>query len=330
MVEVRNTGVSARPHSAVARNPVHSPAPFSTAPPAGTGLANMLPPGSMTVTPVRATPRPAGGPGSSRQTVTCPTPRAGTSEIEAVGPVGSTPILIPRSRARVGGPFGTVTQRACHGRTQPMTIEGGVLGLPVVWDEDCLLHEPAGEVWLGLREDGTEVPERATVILKSLTSAGAEVVPAAGHDQDALLAVHDRALVEHLATIWTDWENGGYPADYGRDRVVPYVFPTEAMLAGLPARRPAATHGQVGLYCYDTMTLVGPGSWEAIRAAADCARTAASMISAGEHAAYALCRPPGHHAGPAGYGGSCYLNNAAIAAQALRTAGISRVAVLDI
>ena len=58
-----------------------------------------------------------------------------------------------------------------------MTIEGGVLGLPVVWDKDCLLHEPAGEVWLGLREDGTEVPERATVILKSLTSAGAEVAP---------------------------------------------------------------------------------------------------------------------------------------------------------
>jgi acetoin utilization deacetylase AcuC-like enzyme len=211
-----------------------------------------------------------------------------------------------------------------------MTIEGGVLGLPVVWDEDCLLHEPAGEVWLGLREDGTEVPERATVILKTLTSAGAEVVPAAGHDQDALLAVHDRALVEHLATIWTDWENGGYPADYGRDRVVPYVFPTEAMLAGLPARRPAATHGQVGLYCYDTMTLVGPGSWEAIRAAADCARTAAALVTAGGQAVYALCRPPGHHAGPAGYGGSCYLNNAAVAAQALRQAGADRIAVLDI
>jgi acetoin utilization deacetylase AcuC-like enzyme len=211
-----------------------------------------------------------------------------------------------------------------------MTVEGGVLGLPVVWHEDCLLHQPAGEVWLGVREDGTEVPERATVILHSLSSAGATVVPAAGHDHDALLAVHDRALVEHLATIWTDWESGRYPADYGRDRVVPYVFPTAAMLAGLPARRPAATHARVGLYCYDTMTLVGPGSWEAIRAAADCARTAAALISAGGQAAYALCRPPGHHAGPAGYGGSCYLNNAAVAAQALRQAGADRVAVLDI
>ena len=188
----------------------------------------------------------------------------------------------------------------------------------------------AGEVWLGLREAGTEVPERATVILRSLTDAGARVVPAAGHDAAALLAVHDRALVDHLATIWADWEAGGYVADFGRDRVVPYVFPTQAMLAGLPVRGLPATHGQVGLYCYDTMTLIGPGSWEAIRAAADCARTAAELIAAGGQAAYALCRPPGHHAGPAGYGGSCYLNNAAVAAQALRQAGAERVAVLDI
>jgi acetoin utilization deacetylase AcuC-like enzyme len=211
-----------------------------------------------------------------------------------------------------------------------MTIEGGKLGVPVVWHDDCLRHQPGGEVWLGLREAGTEVPERATVIRRTLTSAGAPVVPAEPHQEAALLAVHDRGLIEHLTTIWADWEAGRYLADYGRDRVVPYVFPTAAMLAGLPLRRPAATHGQVGMFCYDTMTLVGPGSWEAIRAAADCARTAAALITAGQPAAYALCRPPGHHAGPAGYGGSCYLNNAAVAAQALRQDGAARVAVLDI
>ena len=211
-----------------------------------------------------------------------------------------------------------------------MTVEGGVPGLPVIWHEDCLLHEPAGEVWLGVRTDGTEVPDRARVILRSLTEAGAQVLPAAAHDEAALLAVHDRALVTHLSTIWADWQAGGYVAEHGRDRVVPYVFPTAAMLAGLPTRQPAATHAQVGLYCYDTMTLIGPGSWEAIRAAADCARTAATLIAAGGQAAYALCRPPGHHAGPAGYGGSCYLNNAAIAAQTLRHAGAERVAIVDI
>ena len=210
------------------------------------------------------------------------------------------------------------------------SAEAGELPMPVVWSEDCLLHEPGGEVWLGVREAGTEVPERATAILRALRDAGAPVLPARRHQMTDLHSVHHPDLVAHLASIWADWEAGGYVSGYGRDRVVPYVFPTAAMLAGLPARPPAATHGRVGLYCYDTMTLVGPATWEAIRAAADAALTAAGLIAAGREASYALCRPPGHHAGPAGYGGSCYLNNAALAAQALRQAGAGRVAVVDI
>jgi acetoin utilization deacetylase AcuC-like enzyme len=207
---------------------------------------------------------------------------------------------------------------------------GGELDIDVVWSEACLLHVPGGEVWLGVPDEGTEVPARAEVILQALTGAGARIRQAASHEEAALRSVHDGELVEHLASIWASWQAGGYPAEYGRDRVVPYVFPTQGMLAGLPLRRPAATHAQTGIFCYDTMTLVGPGSWQAIRAAADAALTAAQLVADGTPAAYALCRPPGHHAGPAAYGGSCYLNNAALAAQALRQAGASRVAVIDI
>ena len=203
-------------------------------------------------------------------------------------------------------------------------------GLPVVWSPDCLRHEPAGEVWLGVREPGTEVPDRGRVLLDAVAAAGAEIRSPERHGRAPLLAVHDAALVEHLATVWADWEAAGYPAEHGRDRVVPYVFPTPGLLAGLPMRDPAALHGRVGRYCYDTMTLVGPGSWEAIAAAADSAVTAAGLVAGGARTAYALCRPPGHHAGPAAYGGSCYLNNAAIAAQALRDAGAGQVAVIDI
>jgi acetoin utilization deacetylase AcuC-like enzyme len=154
-------------------------------------------------------------------------------------------------------------------------------GLPVVWSEDCLRHEPAGEVWLGVWETGTEVPERASVLLAELTQAGVSVKDAMAHDTSALLAVHDPQLVEHLATIWEQWEAGGYERDYGRGRVVPYVFPTPGLLGDLPMRSPAATHGRVGRFCYDTMTLVGPGSWEAIKGAADAALTAAELVAAG-------------------------------------------------
>jgi acetoin utilization deacetylase AcuC-like enzyme len=204
------------------------------------------------------------------------------------------------------------------------------LDTPVVWSADCLRHEPDGEVWLGVWEPGTEVPERATVLLEALRAAGAPVLPAIAHPDAPLAAVHDRRLLEHLATVWADWVAAGYVSEHGRRRVVPYVFPTEGLLAGLPLRSPAALHGRAGRFCYDTMTLVGPGSWEAIRAAAEAALTAAGLVAAGAPAAYALCRPPGHHAGASSYGGSCYLNNAAIAAQALRAAGADRVAVIDI
>ena len=204
------------------------------------------------------------------------------------------------------------------------------LPVPVVWSEDCLRHEPAGEVWLGLREPGTEVPARALVLRDALAAAGATVTAARPHDDTILRRVHDPALLAHLASVWADWEMAGLPAEHGRDRVVPYVFPTPGLLAGLPPRTPPAVHARAGLYCYDTMTLVGPGSWAAIRGAADAAQTAADLAGSGTPVVYALCRPPGHHATRSAYGGSCYLNNAAVAAETLRAAGAARVAVLDI
>jgi acetoin utilization deacetylase AcuC-like enzyme len=204
------------------------------------------------------------------------------------------------------------------------------LPIPVVWSEDCLRHEPAGEVWLGEREPGTERPARALVLRDALAAAGAPLRAAQPHGDAPLRAVHDRGLLDHLAGAWAQWQAAGLAAEYHRDRVVPYVFPTPAMLGGLPLRSPPAIHGRTGRYCYDTMTLLGPGSWTAIRAAADAALTAADLVGAGHPHAYALCRPPGHHATRDGYGGSCYLNNAALAAQALAAAGASQVAILDI
>src|SRR5215471_13491033 len=87
-------------------------------------------------------------------------------------------------------------------------------GLPVVWNADCLRHEAAGEVWLGVWEQGTEIPERATVLLDALAAAGAAVTASRPHGDGALRAVHDADLVEHLATIWARWEAGGYVSEH--------------------------------------------------------------------------------------------------------------------
>jgi acetoin utilization deacetylase AcuC-like enzyme len=203
------------------------------------------------------------------------------------------------------------------------------MSIPVVWSPQTRRHEPMREVWVGVATEGTEVPERVDRILDALS--GHERIQAEPHDDDVLLRVHATAFVDHLRTIHAEWMAGPYDDLVGQDRVVPYVFPTPAMTQGMPTTRAAATHGRAGQFGYDTMTLVGPGTWEAARAAVDCALTAADLVTGGNaQAAYALCRPPGHHATREGYGGSCYLNNSAIAAQALRDAGHPTVAVVDL
>ncbi len=207
--------------------------------------------------------------------------------------------------------------------------------IPVVWSPDTRRHEPMREVWVGVPTEGTEVPERVDRILDAV--AAHELVEATAHDDEILRRVHEPAFLDHLRRIHDEWTAGPYDELVGQDRVVPYVFPTPAMTQGMPPTRAAATHGRAGQYCYDTMTLVGPGTWEAARAAVDCALTAADLVASargsggvGATTAYALCRPPGHHATGEGYGGSCYLNNAAVAAEALRAAGHETVAVVDL
>ncbi len=142
--------------------------------------------------------------------------------------------------------------------------------------------------------------------------------------------MHDPGLLDFLATAAQRWAEGGYADLVGQDRVVPYLFPTPAMTGGLPTRPAVSVHADAGRFGYDTMTLVGPGTWSAARAAAACAEHAARLVAEGAPAAYALSRPPGHHATRAGYGGSCYLNNAAVAAETLRRSGHERVALLDL
>jgi acetoin utilization deacetylase AcuC-like enzyme len=202
--------------------------------------------------------------------------------------------------------------------------------VPVVWSPETRRHDPQHEVWVGVATDGTERAERVDAILDALGTAGHELVEATPQPDDVLLDVHDPDLLEFLRTAAERWAAGPYRELVGQERVVPYLFPTPAMTAGMQPRPAVAVHADAGRFAYDTMTLVGPGTWEAARAAVDCAINAVSLVGAGVRLAYALCRPPGHHATPAGFGGSCYLNNAAVAAAALRRAGAATVGIVDI
>ena len=97
------------------------------------------------------------------------------------------------------------------------------LTIPVVWSDDCSLHDPAAEIWIGVRTPAVETAARTDAILEELRGGGAEIVDAEGHDDAALHAVHDPELVGYLASAWDAWQKAGLPTDPGQDRVVPYV-----------------------------------------------------------------------------------------------------------
>jgi acetoin utilization deacetylase AcuC-like enzyme len=161
-----------------------------------------------------------------------------------------------------------------------------------------------------------------------------ELVTPTEHGLGAIEAVHDPRLVAHLARAWELVESthanapddGAAPA-----QVVPDTFLVPAMREGMgPAPYPTGGVASLGAWVFDTATPLLEGTYFAARVAVDVALTALDHVLAGAPVAYGLCRPPGHHAARRLYGGYCYFNNAAVAAQAAIAAGAGRVAVLDV
>jgi acetoin utilization deacetylase AcuC-like enzyme len=185
-------------------------------------------------------------------------------------------------------------------------------------------HDPPYEVNFGkVVRPVHERVARAELLREGLAAAGHPVVGPRRHGLGPLRAVHQPALLEFLERAWPEWRAARGP----RATLIPDTFAVPGLVGG-GARPPAGGLGRPGWFCLDTATPLVEGSWAAARAAADVALTGADLVAGGAPAAYALCRPPGHHAGPGYYGGFCLLNNAAVAARAL--GGLGRVAVVDV
>ncbi len=203
--------------------------------------------------------------------------------------------------------------------------------MPVVWSPRHRGHAPAGGYWLGVREAGDEEPPRGELLGLGIAAGGRTLVEPPDLGLDPVLAVHDADFVDFMSRAYPAWVAEGHLDDPGQPQVVPYLFATAGYAARhVRGRRPATIRAELGLYAMDTMTLISEGTFEAACAAVHAAVHAADLVSGGERAAYAAVRPPGHHAGPAFFGGSCYFNNAAAAAERLRAAGHERVAIVDI
>ena len=184
------------------------------------------------------------------------------------------------------------------------------------FDPRQLGHAPASELHNGAFVPHAEHPGRAAAILAAL--GGADLPEDRG--EGPLLAVHPRDYLDFLAAAFADWRSAGRPGDAGA-----YAWP-------VVRRRPLRLDridARLGRYSFDAATPIAEGTWHAAYASAQTALAAAHAVIEGERSAFALCRPPGHHAGADYLGGYCYLNHAAIAAEAARAAG-RRPAVLDI
>lgn len=184
------------------------------------------------------------------------------------------------------------------------------------------LHAPEFEFYRGRRVPCFESSARFEIVEKALRQAGGTIEAPENFADMPLLGVHSARYLDFLRGAWAEWQAGG-----GEGDAFPCVWPTHAMRRD---RLPDNFAARLGFFSFDTGTPLGAGSWDAARAGADCALTAAHWLLAGERASFVLTRPPGHHAGVESFGGYCFLNNAAIAAQALRDGGLGRVAILDV
>jgi acetoin utilization deacetylase AcuC-like enzyme len=186
-----------------------------------------------------------------------------------------------------------------------------------------LAHDPRHEFEGGRLSPAVEVPERAERVRAQIEARkiGPLLAPKSFSDEP-VLRVHDSGMVTFLSKAHELWRRR-----YGEDapEAIASAWPTRGMKAG----RNGDVEAQLGTYSFDTATPIMKGTWKAARDAADVALTAAEAVAKGERAAFALTRPPGHHASADIFGGFCYLNNIAIAAQWLADRG-RRVAILDV
>jgi acetoin utilization deacetylase AcuC-like enzyme len=195
--------------------------------------------------------------------------------------------------------------------------------MKTVYSPKHLGHSGQMELNSGAIIPAFELPRRAEIVKARVEAVGlGPILPPLVHDLATAAKVHRPDYLAFLPEVWSLWQAEG------RDgTALPFTWPVPGLRAD---RVPDTIHGKLGVYSMDGGAGIVAGSWEAIKASHDAALTAAGLVAGGERAAFALCRPPGHHAGTHFMGGYCYINNVAVAAQWFLDRGAARVSVLDI
>ncbi len=181
-------------------------------------------------------------------------------------------------------------------------------------------HDPKMFLSSGAPRPNPEQPERIERLLLGAKAAGCEIVRPRAHGLAPIAAVHTPEYLEFLEHIFERWQRIAGASE----EVIPNIHPLAR--AG---RYPASAVGQAGYHMADTACPISAETWQSVCWSAWSAVEAAEAVLAGAPTAYALCRPPGHHAFADVAGGFCFVNNSAVAAQHLRRSA-ERVVILDV
>lgn len=186
-------------------------------------------------------------------------------------------------------------------------------------------HAPRYEYFRGERVPCFESPVRARYVHDALVEAGHELRPPDADATPLLARLHAPRYLAFLESAWSQW----LARDPANAAVQPFpsVWTVRTLRSDV---EPEDFVARLGLYSMDNGTPLAEGTWAAVKAAADAAASAAEAVAAGARCAFSATRPPGHHAGADFMGGYCFLNNAAVAAEALLLCGCARVALLDV
>jgi acetoin utilization deacetylase AcuC-like enzyme len=195
--------------------------------------------------------------------------------------------------------------------------------MQIFYSDTHKLHNPPFELFDGgVRVPYLENPDRVDRIATALNALDwAEITRPEDFGLEAILDVHDADYVDFLRTAFQEWKQ--VKTDYEKTALLPATFPPRGC-----SHRPNSLLGRAGYHMFDLSAPIMEGTYQAALSSANCALGGAKAIVEGERAAFALCRPPGHHAGKSYCGGYCYLNNAAIAGNWLSAK--DKVAMLDI
>lgn len=195
--------------------------------------------------------------------------------------------------------------------------------MKLIYSQDHRNHAGAKEMRYDQMIPMCESPERMDIIMDALAEAGfRDVIAPKAHGLKFAHKIHDPAFVSFLEQVYPLWEAEFGPGGFA----TAYTFG----MRGMNQAPNHSVHSMLSCYTFDVCVPFVKGTWTAIRSAMDVALTGAELIRQGERAVFSLCRPPGHHASGDLAGGYCYMNNAAIAAQAYLDNGAASVAILDI